>query len=159
MDLVMFIGLQGAGKTSFFRARFALTHVHVSKDLYPRSARNKGERQAREIEAALAEGRSVVVDNTNPTRVERAELVALAHRYGARRVGYYFQSVLADCLERNEQRAGRARIPDVGLYSTSKLLELPSFAEGFDELFYVQLGERQEFHVSPWRETDEARDA
>ena len=159
MDLVVFMGLQAAGKTSFFRARFALTHVHVSKDRYPRSARNRGARQGREIEAALAGRQSVVVDNTNPTRAERAELVALARRHGARAVGYYFQSVLADCLERNEQRTGRARIPEVGLYSTSKLLELPSLEEGFTKLFYVQLGAGQAFHVSPWRESDEARDA
>ena len=159
MDLVVFIGLQAAGKTSFFQARFALTHAHVSKDLYAKSARNKGARQVREIEAALVEGQSVVVDNTNPTRTERGELVTLARRHGARAVGYYFQSVLAECLERNARRPGRARIPDVGLYSTSTLLELPSFEEGFDELSYVQLGEGQEFRVSPWRASDEARDA
>lgn len=29
------MGLQGAGKSSFYRAQFAPTHLHVSKDLWP----------------------------------------------------------------------------------------------------------------------------
>jgi predicted kinase len=30
-ELVVLIGLPAAGKTSFYRARLAATHVHVSK--------------------------------------------------------------------------------------------------------------------------------
>ena len=32
MELVLFVGLQGAGKTSFYRRAFAETHAHVSRD-------------------------------------------------------------------------------------------------------------------------------
>src|SRR5262245_59429337 len=33
LDLVVFVGLQGAGKSTFYRAQFAGTHELVSKDL------------------------------------------------------------------------------------------------------------------------------
>src|SRR5947199_2744458 len=106
-ELVLFVGLQGAGKSSFYRARFAATHEWVSKDRFPNN-RNPARRQRQLIEEALAAGRSVVVDNTNATLESRAELIALARAFGATVVGYYFQSLLADCLERNRQRAGKA---------------------------------------------------
>src|ERR1700722_8909084 len=95
-ELVLFVGLQGAGKSSFYRARFAGTHDLVSKDRFPIN-RNPARRQRQLIEATLAAGRSVVVDNTNPTVEERADLIALARPFGATVVGYYFESRVADC--------------------------------------------------------------
>src|SRR2546423_9609300 len=86
MDLVALIGLPGAGKSSFHRARYAGTHVHVSKDLFG-SAKRKNEKQMRLVEAALRSGRSVVVDNTNPRRADRAPLIEAAHRLGTTATG------------------------------------------------------------------------
>lgn len=152
MELVVFMGLQGAGKSSFYRARFAETHVHVSKDLFSRNARNKAARQREQIQAALSAGRSVVVDNTNPTRAERTELLELAQHHGAVALGYYFQSVLVDCLARNARRPDQSRVPSVGLFATSKRLELPSYDEGYAALHYVRLIEPEGFEVSPWKD-------
>src|SRR5918911_192813 len=133
-ELVIFIGLQASGKSTFFRDRFAATHVHVSKDRF-RNNKNPNKRQAQLIEAALQEGKSVVVDNTNPTGKERRSLIELGRQYGAKIVGYYFESEVRRCLERNQQRIGKTRVPDVALYATAKKLVPPSYSEGFDELF------------------------
>ncbi len=154
-ELVVFIGLQGAGKSSFYRARFAGTHELVSKDRFPNN-RNPARRQRQLIEEALLAGRSVVVDNTNPTVAERAELIALARSFGAGVVGYYFQSRLADCLERNRGRTGKDRVPDIALYSTRKRLCRPSLDEGFDRLYFVRLPGAGQFEVLDW--DDEAAD-
>src|SRR5688572_12612908 len=81
-ELIIFVGLQAAGKSTYYRANYAATHVHVSKDLMT-STRNRDARQAQMIEAALKAGKSVVVDNTNPTPVVRAPLIALGKRLGA----------------------------------------------------------------------------
>jgi len=51
-ELVVFTGLQGSGKTSFYRERFATTHVHISKDAWP-NARKKEERQRRLLDQHL----------------------------------------------------------------------------------------------------------
>ena len=74
MELVIFVGLQASGKSTFFRERFAATHEHVSKDLF-RNNRDRNRRQAQLIEAALGKGVSVVVDNTNPTAGARMSLI------------------------------------------------------------------------------------
>jgi predicted kinase len=64
-ELVILVGLQASGKSTFFREQFAATHEHVSKDLL-RNNRTRNRRQRELIEAALWAGRPVVVDNTNP---------------------------------------------------------------------------------------------
>jgi predicted kinase len=101
MKLVIFIGLQASGKSTFFRNYLAATHILVSKDLM-RNNRNRARRQAQLVEAALQAEHSVVVDNTNPTVEDRASLIELGNQYGVRIVGYYFESNLKDCLERNQ---------------------------------------------------------
>ena len=151
MELVIFIGLQGAGKSSFYRTRLAETHGHVSKDRL-RNNRRPGRRQRQLIEKALQAGQSVVVDNTNSTRPDRAELIELGRRYGATVTGYYFESRLEDCLERNRKRAGKERVPDVALFSVARKMEVPTAAEGFDRLFYVRLAGDQDFDVGDWEE-------
>src|SRR5579859_5954743 len=159
MDLVILIGLQGAGKSTFYRTHFSGTHDWISKDRL-RNNRNPSRRQRKLLEEALAAGRSVVVDNTNSTGEERVALVELGRSCGAHVVGYFFQSRLADCLERNRQRTGKERVPDVALYATRKRLELPSPAEGYDQLFFVRTLGDERFEVLDWQEgkvDDEAR--
>ena len=138
MELVIFVGLQASGKTSFYRARFAQTHELVSKDRMPNN-RNPTRRQLVLVEEALRAGRPVVVDNTNARAADRLPLVVLGHALGARVVAYYFESRVEDCLERNRMRSGKARVPDVALYATRKRLEAPSYAEGFDALYFVRM--------------------
>jgi len=152
VDVVLLIGLQASGKSTFARAHLVATHAHVSKDFFPSGARNKARRQAREIESALGAGRSVVVDNTNPTRADRAEIIAIARRAGARVHGYYFESRLEACKARNAKREGRSRVPDVALRATARRLERPVREEGFDALFYVRASSSGRFDVSPWKE-------
>jgi predicted kinase len=149
MELLIFIGLQGAGKSTFYRGRFTQTHRHISKDNFP-NVRNREKRQQNLLQEAFEQGASVVVDNTNVTRADRARLIAAGQGAGARIIGYYFESRIHDCLARNSQREGKARVPDVALYVTASRLELPAYEEGFDGIFYVRCGEPGEFLVEEW---------
>jgi len=146
MELVVLVGLQASGKSTFFRTYFANTHVHISKDLM-RNNRNRDRRQTQLLIAALEAGRSVAIDNTNPTAEERMTLIQQGQRYGAAIVGYYFESDLPACLERNQQRTGKARVPDVGLYATLKKLVIPSYSEGFQQLFRVAIAPNRTFTI------------
>ena len=146
MNLVILIGLQASGKSTFRRSFLDGTHVVVSKDRL-RNNKRPARRQAQLIEEALGEGRDVVVDNTNPTVDERAALIAQARTHGARVIGYYFPSSVADSVKRNAEREGRERVPDVGIYATAKKLQRPSSAEGFDELHSVTVKEDGGFSI------------
>lgn len=132
-ELIIFIGLQAAGKSTYYRTHLSATHVHVSKDLMP-NARSRDARQMQLVEQAVAAGRSVVVDNTNPTPAVRAPLIAIGKRHGARIAAYFFKAPVKDALVRNRQREGTERVPDVALFVTAKKLVPPSPQEGFDEI-------------------------
>lgn len=147
MELVIFMGLQAAGKSTFFRTHFAETHVLVSKDLLLNN-KHRSRRQSQLIEEALEAGSSVVVDNTNPTLEDRAELIQLGRMYSAEIVGYYFVPEVSQSLARNRQRTGKDKVPDIAIFATMKRFVHPIYEEGFDRLFYVVANDDGTFNVS-----------
>jgi predicted kinase len=138
LELVILIGLPGAGKSTFFRQRFSETHQHLSRDEL-RRRREPERRRAELLGQALAERRSVVSDDTNLSLEQRAPLIAAGQRQGARIVGYFFDCPVRDCLARNRRREGRERIPEAGILASAKRLVRPSLDEGFDELYAVRV--------------------
>lgn len=139
-ELAILVGLPGSGKTTFFQAHLASTHVHVSKDLMG-GARDKDRRQLEQTGQALRAGHSVAVDNINGRRADRAPLIALARERGARVVAYALDTSVKESLVRNRSREGRARVPDVAVFVASKRLEAPTSAEGFDAVYRVRASE------------------
>ena len=133
VELIVFVGLQAAGKSTYYRTHFAATHVHVSKDLM-KNVRNRDARQLQTIDEALAAGRSAVVDNTNPTPLLRAPLVELGRGHGARIVAMFFECSVRAAVGRNRAREGNERVPDVAIFTTAKKLVPPTVEEGFDEV-------------------------
>jgi predicted kinase len=133
VECAILIGLPGAGKTTFYRTHLSGTHALVSKDLFPRAA-NRQRRMLREIAAALDTGGSVAVDNTNPSRADRAPIIDLARARGARVVAYHVRATTREAVARNEGRTGRDRVPKVAIFTVAKRLEPPALDEGFDAM-------------------------
>ena len=73
MEAVIFMGIQGSGKSSFFRERFFSTHVRISLDLLKTRFREQTF-----LDACLQTEQRFVIDNTNPTRGERQRYIAAA---------------------------------------------------------------------------------
>ena len=145
MEGIIFMGIQGSGKSSFFKERFFSSHVHVSLDLL-----KTRHREQRMLDVCLGTGQRFVVDNTNPARDERIKYLNAIKAARFIAIGYYFQSRVEDCLRRNNERTEEACVPDVAILSTAKTLELPSLDEGFDQLFYVRLDDGR-FVVEEWQ--------
>jgi predicted kinase len=132
-ECVILVGLPGAGKSTLARRRFP-AHEYISKDALPPSVRGKQARQDALLRAALAAGRSVVVDNTNVTPAERAAIIAVAREFGARVTGVYVEASTREAVARNERRTGRAKVPKVAIFTCARRLVPPVAAEGFDTL-------------------------
>jgi len=148
MEAIIFIGIQATGKSTFFQQRFSDTHVRINLDML------KTRNRERILLAACLEARQpFVIDNTNLTRQARAGYISQAKAAGFSLTGYYFKSALQAALERNRRRSGKSLIPEKGIISARRKLELPAFDEGFDQLFYVKIAEDGQFIVEVW--TDE----
>ncbi len=148
MEAIIFVGLPGSGKSSFYKERFFNSHVRISLDLL-----KTRHRETRILDACLENDQRFVIDNTNPTRAERLRFIepTKAARVRYTISGYYFESKAEDCLRRNAGRPEGERVPDVAILSAAKKLELPSLDEGFDQLFYVRLTEAG-FVVEEWKD-------
>lgn len=149
MDVLLFSGLQASGKSTYYQEHFSSTHLLISKDLMRRNSRP--ERRQRELlHLALQANHSVVIDNTNPTPTERVPLIEIAHSYQATVICYYFATDVKHALARNQQREGVARVPPVAIYSAAKRMAPPTFEEGFNKIYYVQIAEHSTQTAPLW---------
>jgi predicted kinase len=147
MQMVFFIGIQGAGKSTFFKKYFSDTHIRINLDMLKTKHREK-----LLIEACLQAKQPFVIDKTNATIEGRAKYIALAKEYKFSIIGYYFASNLTDAIRRNNQREGKAKVPERAIIATYKRLQIPGLAEGFDELFYMRIDETKGFVIENWQD-------
>ena len=144
MEAVIFIGIQAAGKSTFYREFFFDTHIRINLDML-----KTRHREQILLQACLEAKQPFVIDNTNPTVSDRQRYLQPAKQHKFRTIGYYFQSSLEDCQRRNQQREPKKVVPLVGLMATAKKLVLPTFAEGFDALYTVKISTNFSFQIEP----------
>lgn len=144
--MVIMMGLQGSGKSTFCAKHLSEDYVRVNLDTL-----KTRHRERLLLEECLARGESFVVDNTNPTRADRARYISLARECGYCVIGYFIESKIKDCIARNALREGKARVPNIAIAATSNKLEIPSFEEGFDQLYFVK-NDGESMTVEEWRE-------
>jgi predicted kinase len=121
-EAVILCGVQGAGKTTFYRDRYARTHVHVSLDDLRTRARERTL-----VEECLAERRSFVVDNTNPQPRDRARYVAPARAAGFRVAACLVDGPATGVLAARTQQRLVPPQPDEGFDEVLRVVPLPGF--------------------------------
>jgi hypothetical protein len=133
MEAIILCGVQGSGKTTLYRDRFAATHEHVSLDVLGSRAR-----EAALMAACLEEGRPFVVDNTNPSPADRARYLEPARAAGFKVVGYLVEG------------GGRSVHVGPGTAAvTARRLVRPTPEEGFDELWHAAPSPSGRWRIEP----------
>ena len=147
MEAVILIGIQASGKSTFYRDRFFDTHIRINLDMLKTRHREKCF-----LNACLAAKQPFVVENTNPAREDRRRYIEPAKAAGFTVTGYYLQSKVDDCKDRNEQRAEKQVVPLKAMLGTAGRLELPSLEEGLDKLYYVKVDGNGGFVIEEWKD-------
>jgi predicted kinase len=164
LELVILVGIQASGKTTFYRRHMQGRYLHVSLDNW----RGKGNVRGKEHEAILAGLRAaaeggqelgVVVDNTNITAAARKRYFDYAREFAGRTglalrvLAYFFDADLQACLKRNEQRPAEVPagtpyyVPAAAIRRFHSQLEPPTHQEGFAEVFRVRIADDGQFQV------------
>lgn len=134
MQVIIFIGIQGSGKSTFYKERFFNTHIRIGLDLL-----KTRHRESLFIQTCYNSLMRFAIDNTNPTTFDRARYLKNAKQNKYLVSGYFFDTTLEDALLRNSFRKGKEFIPEKGIRATMKKLIIPKMCEGFDELFKVTI--------------------
>lgn len=144
--LAIMIGIQGSGKSTFYHQFLANDFVRINLDTLKTRHQEK-----LLIEECIKSGKSFAIDNTNPTKDDRQRYIPSAKAAGYKIIGYFMESKLKECIERNNLRQGKEKIPTIAIASTSNKLQMPSYDEGFDELYFVK-NDGKTMTVTEWRE-------
>jgi predicted kinase len=142
MEAIILVGVQGSGKTTFYRQRFFDTHVRINLDMLRTRHREK-----LLLAACLAAKQPFVVDNTNPLPADRARYIGLAREAGFRVVAYFLESTLREAIQRNNKRAGKQKIPVPAVAGTFRKLQPPTLDEGFDVVYRVTISPEGAFVI------------
>ncbi|MBH5328301.1 ATP-binding protein [Eikenella sp. S3360] len=134
MQLILFIGAQASGKSTFYKQHFADSYIRLNLDML-----KTRHREQLLFDACLQAKQNLVIDNTNPTVEDRARYIVPAQAARFQIIAYYFDSDLNAAIARNAKRTGKANIPEVGVRATFKKLQAPHYAEGFAEIYRVQI--------------------
>ncbi|WP_241331316.1 AAA family ATPase [Chryseobacterium arthrosphaerae] len=142
MEMIIFTGIPASGKSSLYKELFFNSHIRISMDLL--NTRNK---EGKLLQYCFDTQSKMVIDNTNVSRENRRRYIQLAIQNKYSIVGYFFESDIRDCLERNKNR--KDSINETGIKAKYKELELPSLEEGFDQIVKVKIINNQ-FKISDY---------
>lgn len=133
-ELVLFVGSPASGKSTYFDRHFhPAGYAWVNQDTLKTRPKCLST-----VEAALLEGKSVVVDNTNPSKEVRREYLDLVKRLGLGtkvRVGW-FEADERTCRQNSVYRAlaggagGREILPGIAFVMFLKSFKPPVVEEG-----------------------------
>jgi len=135
-ELIVMVGCPASGKSSFSK-KFLVPkgYVHVNMDTLKTKPKC-----IKACEEAISNGKSVVIDNTNPSIAARAEFTQFAKAKGIPFRCFVMQTDVKLAHHLNfyrEKIAGVRRIPDVGYNVFKSKFQEPTTNEGFTEVIKI----------------------
>lgn len=151
--LMIMVGIPGSGKSTFARNYIenetSVPTVWVSRDEIRYSLiSDKDEYFAKEkevfkifvkkINTALALGKNVIADATHLNVPSRKKLLSNITIPNIQIEACVMDTSLQECLNNNEKRSGRARVPQETILRMFHQFEYPTFSEGFTSISQIK---------------------
>ncbi|MFP4416046.1 MAG: AAA family ATPase [Chitinivibrionales bacterium] len=143
MQIVIFTGIPGCGKSHFYHAFFFRTHMRINLDMLRTRSR-----EWQFVQTCIQTKTKCVIDNTNVTTEHRRKYIDIAKAAGYRVEGYYFDVALEIAIQRNRLRPPAQVVPARGIQAMAKKLQIPTPEEGFDTLYRVQMPQAGSYVIS-----------
>lgn len=138
LDVIIMVGYPAAGKTTYCKKYMVkpYNYAWLNRDTLKTPAKCK-----KFLKQSLAEGKNVVVDQTNPSKKKRAEYIEIAKQFRANVRCFWIQLEKEEAEHLNAYRfkLGGIRVPTIAYNIFRKNLEPPTKAEGFAEVVKVNL--------------------
>ncbi|ODM99691.1 Bifunctional polynucleotide phosphatase/kinase [Orchesella cincta] len=138
-EMIIMVGFPGSGKSSFVKSQILTrSYVHVNRDTLKTAAKCLSV-----ADEALKSGKSVVVDNTNPERKDRAEYIKLASKSKVPVRCFKMNITHNQALHNNRFRElsrenpGQGSVPAVAFNTFKSRLQEPTKDEGFTDVLLV----------------------
>lgn len=139
-EIILFVGPPASGKSTFFRRHLkSHNYVHINRDTLQTQ-----EKCLKAAEQALKEGKSVCIDNTNPSKRVRTDYIQLAKRHKLEQIRCFrMKTPIELChhlnyVRQNQTNGKVRRIPDVGYNMYKSQFEEPQVDEGFKEIVDIE---------------------
>ncbi|KAF9493422.1 PNK3P-domain-containing protein [Pleurotus eryngii] len=140
LEIVLFVGYPGVGKTTFYKRHFAdAGYVHINQDVL-----GSKPKCLKAVEKAIEDGQRCVVDNTNRDGATRQAYISLAkkknipirccHFTGPMELAWHNNLYRAYIVPEEERRPA---VPYLAFTGYRAAFEEPEVDEGFDEIRQV----------------------
>ncbi|EFA82704.1 hypothetical protein PPL_04399 [Heterostelium album PN500] len=132
-ELVIMVGWPASGKSTFTKKHFiAAGYAWANQDTLKVKAKVQ-----KFAEEQLSQGKSVVIDNTNPTKAARKEYINIAKRHGVQVRCFHMQTDRETSYHNNyhrERTLDVKHVPTMVYHMYNKNFEAPELSEGFKEI-------------------------
>lgn len=136
-EVLLTVGFPGAGKSTFVKRHL----IPAGYEYVNRDTLGSWQRCVSACSAALARGRPVVVDNTNPDPESRQRFVSCAREAAVPCRCLQFTASLEqarhNCRFRDMTQSGHVPVTDAVLFSYKKHFVAPDLSEGFSQILQI----------------------
>lgn len=149
-EVILMVAMPASGKSTFCKKHLLPRgYVHVNRD----TLKTK-EKCMKVMENALSEGKSVVIDNTNPDQDSRKNFLNIAKKFNVPARCFHIHNVdmtLAHHLNMYREKITEGKtphIPKLVYHKYNKSFQAPNVSEGFTEIvkieFYPEFESKEE---------------
>jgi len=134
-EIILLVGFPGSGKSTFAKTHLLPKgYAHINRDTLKTAGACMNA-----AKSSLKDGKSVVVDNTNPSREARADYVNIAKDFGIPIRCYHMETSIELAKHLNMVRelltdGDSKHVPKIGYNMFKKNFKEPSLDEGFSEI-------------------------
>lgn len=141
--IIALCGPPGSGKTTLSQQLASeynakLYHYdEFKKGSKPQNTKETHQRLYNQIKQDILQGNNVILDDLH-TRLEwREPLLSTLKDIPCKKILIVMTTPLEECVRRNAERQGQARLSDFVIYHLNSRYQPPSLEEGWDDIQYI----------------------